>query len=128
MTQALQIMTTYSLVRQQEKNYTITTISTPNHHKQHIATTSSSILNLNAPTILFPVDKEYMCFQKDGKNAQSARCIKSRIMTKVIDSVISIHTFEQQFFVIRGILQLPLLKDHVQNIGIDQSLSNNDLY
>ena len=25
-------------------------------------------------------------------------------------------------------LQLPLLKDHVQNIGIDQSLTNNAIY
>ena len=57
-------------------NYSIPTISTPNHHTQRIANTSSSILNLNTPTILPPVGKEYMCFQKDGKTAQAARCIK----------------------------------------------------
>ena len=57
MMQKLQIMTTYSLVRQQEKNYSIPTILTPNHHTPHIATKSSSILNLNTPTILPPVGK-----------------------------------------------------------------------
>ena len=72
-----------------KQNYSIPTISTPNHHSQRIASTSSSRLNLNTPTILPPVGKEYMCFQKDGKTAQAARCIKSRIMTKLIDSVLS---------------------------------------
>ena len=51
-----------------------------------------------------------MCFQKDGKTAQAARCIKSRIMTKVIDSVLSIDTFEQQFFVLKSMLKSPKTK------------------
>ena len=61
-----------------------------------------------------------MCFQKDGKTSQYARCIKSRKMTKAIDSDLSIVTFEQQCVVFKGILQSPQLKDHVQTIGIDQ--------
>ena len=69
-----------------------------------------------------------MCFQNDGKTSQAARCIKSRIMTKVIDYVLSIDTFEQQFVVLKGMLQSPRLKYHVQKIGIYKSLSNNDLY
>ena len=69
-----------------------------------------------------------MCFQKDGKTSQAARCIKSRIMTKVIDYVLSIDTFEQQCVVLKGMLQSPRLKYHVQTIGIDQSLSNNAIY
>ena len=83
------------------------TISTPSHHTQRIATTSSSILNSNTPTILPTVGKEYICFQKDGKTAQSARCIKSRITNKVIGSVISIDTFEQQYVVLKFMLQSP---------------------
>ena len=55
MMQESQIMTTYSLLRQQ-KQISIPTISAPNHHTQRIATTSSSILNLNTPTILPTVD------------------------------------------------------------------------
>ena len=46
-------------------------------------------------------------------------------MNKVIDSVISIDTYEKQCVVLKGMLQSPRLKDHVQTIGIDQSLSNN---
>ena len=75
-----------------------------------------------------------MCFLKedksdqDGKTSQTARCIKSRMMTKVIDYVLSIDTFEQQCVVIKGMLQSPRLKYHVQTIGIDQYLSNNFIY
>ena len=43
-----------------KQNYSIPTISTPNHHSQRIASTSSSRLNFNTPTILPPVGKEYM--------------------------------------------------------------------
>ena len=49
-------------------------------------------------------------------------------MTKVVDSVLSIDTFEQQYVVLKVMLQSPWLKDHVQTIGIDQYLINNDLY
>ena len=69
-----------------------------------------------------------MCFQKDGKNSQAARCIKSRILNKLIDSVISIDTFEQKCVVFKGMLQSLLLKYHVQTIGIDQSLSKTSIY
>ena len=69
-----------------------------------------------------------MCFQNDGKTAQADKCIKSRIMTKVIDSVLSFYTFEQQYVVLKGMLQSPRLKDHVHTTGIDQSLSKNYLY
>ena len=56
MMQPSQTMKTYSLVRHQNKLY-ISNISTPNHHSQRIASTSSSRLNLNTPTILPPVGK-----------------------------------------------------------------------
>ena len=65
---------------------------------------------------------------REDKSDQAARCIKSRIMTKVIDYVLSIDKFEQQFVVLKGMLQSPRLKYHVQAIGIDSSLSNNDIY
>ena len=69
-----------------------------------------------------------MSLLKNGKTDQAARCIKSRIINKVIDSVISIDTYEQQCVVIKGVLQSPRLKYHIQNIGIDQSLSKNAIY
>ena len=69
-----------------------------------------------------------MFFMKEIKSDQAARCIKSRIMTKVIDYFLSIDTFEQQFFLLKGMLQSLRLKDHVQTIGVDQSLSTNVIY
>ena len=71
-------------------------MSTPNHHSQCISPMYSSRFTSNTPTILTQVDKEYMCFMRKSKSDQAARCIKSRIMTKVIDSVLSIDTFEQK--------------------------------
>ena len=65
---------------------------------------------------------------REGKTDQAARCIKSRIITKVIDYVISIDTFEQQCVVLKGMLQSPRLKYHVYTIGIYLSLSNNAIY
>ena len=65
---------------------------------------------------------------KEGKSDQAARCIKSRIITKAIDYILSIDTFEQRCVVLKGMLQSPRLKYHVQNIGIDPSLSNNTIY
>ena len=69
-----------------------------------------------------------MGFQNNDKIALAFRCIKSRIMTKVIDSVLSIDTFEQKCVLLKGMLQLLCLKDYVQTISIYQSLSNNALY
>ena len=69
-----------------------------------------------------------MCFLKEGKSDQAARCIKSRVMTKVIDYVLSIDTFEQKCVILRVMLQSPRLKDHVQTIGNQPSLSNNSIY
>ena len=65
---------------------------------------------------------------KEGKSDQAARFIKSRIMTKAIDSVLSIDTVEQQCVVLKGMLQSLRLKYHIQTIGIHPSLSNNAIY
>ena len=51
--------------------------------------------NLHTYVKLTSVGKYYMCFQIDGKSAQEAKCVKSKIMTNVIDYVLSIDTFEQ---------------------------------
>ena len=49
-----------------KQHYRIPTTSISNHHTQLVATRSSSILNLNTPTILPPVGKEYMCFLNEN--------------------------------------------------------------
>ena len=102
---------TYSRVKHKEKSYSIPKNSTPNHHAQRIDATSVSLLNLHPTKKLPPVGKEYMCFQSDGKD---------RIMTKAIGCVLSINTFEKQCVVLKGILQLPRLKNHMKTIGIEQ--------
>ena len=65
---------------------------------------------------------------KEGKSDQAARCIKSRIMNKLIDYVLSIDTFKQQHVMLKGMLQSPRLKYHLQTICIHPSLSNNAIY
>ena len=69
-----------------------------------------------------------MCFQINCKSAQKAKCVKSRIMTEVIDYVLSIDKFEQQCVVLKVMLQSPHLKDHMKTIGIYQSLSNIGIF
>ena len=49
-------------------------------------------------------------------------------MTKVIHCVISIDKFEQKYVVIKIMFQSPRFKDHMNNIGIDQSLINCALF
>ena len=49
-------------------------------------------------------------------------------MIKVIYFVLSIDTFEQKCVVLKGLLQSPRLKGHVQTIGIEPPLSKNDIY
>ena len=66
---------------------------------------SLHFLNLHATVKLPPVGKEYTCFRIDGKTSQAAKCVKYRIITKVIDCVLLIQIFEQQCVVLKGMLQ-----------------------
>ena len=45
-------------------------------------------------------------------------------MNKSIEYILSVDTFEQRCVVIKGMLQLPRLEDHMNTTVIDQSLSN----
>ena len=69
-----------------------------------------------------------MCFQINSKSPHAAQCVKSRIMNKAIDSILSIDTFEQQCVVIKCMLQSSRLEDHMKTIGIDQSLCNRSYF
>ena len=62
-----------------------------------------------------------MCFQVDNKSSHTAQCVKSRVLKKVIDSILYINTFDQQCVVIKCLLQSSRLEDHMKTIGIDQS-------
>ena len=69
-----------------------------------------------------------MCFQIDGKSSQAAKCVEYMIMTKVIYCAIFIYIFEQQYVLLKGMLQSLRLKYLMKIIGIDQSLRNSDLF
>ena len=62
-----------------------------------------------------------MCFQVDNKYPHAAQCVKSRVLKKVIDSILYINTFDQQCVVIKCVLQSSRLEDHMKTIGIDRS-------
>ena len=49
-------------------------------------------------------------------------------MNKAIGYILSIDAFEQQFVVVKGMLQSPLFEDHMKTIGIDQSLCNRSSF
>ena len=72
--------------------------------------------------------KEYICFQIDGKSAQVDKCVKSRIITKVIDYILSINTFGQKYVMIKAMLQSTCLDDNMMTIGINQTLTNSAIF
>ena len=49
-------------------------------------------------------------------------------MTKFINCILFIDTFEQQCVVLKGMLQLTYLKDQMNTIGIDQLGNNRDSF
>ena len=63
-----------------------------------------------------------MCFQINSKSSHADQCVKSRILNKSIDYILSIDTFEQKCVMIKAMLQSPHLEYHINTIGIDQSL------
>ena len=88
------------------------------------ATLPIPYVKLNTTTELPPAGKEYLCFQINGKYSQAEKCVKYRIMTNIINFILSIDTFKQQHVVIKGMLKSPRLKYHMKTIGIDQSVIN----
>ena len=114
-----------SCVTPQKQNYSVQATFTPTHLTPLNATLTIPSVNLHTTTKLPPAGKEHLCFQINGKRSQTSKCVKSRIMTKVINYILSIVTFEQQCVVLRGMLQSLCLKYHTKTIGIDQSLSNS---
>ena len=121
-------MTAYSLVKHQEKTCIIPTTSNPKHHAQHICDMPVCFFNLHTTMKLPPVGKEYMCFHIYDKSAQAAKCVKSSIIHKVVDYVLSVNTFENKCVMLKGMLQSPHLKYHMKTVGIYQSLGNSALF
>ena len=68
-----------------------------------------------------PAGKEY-------RSSHATQCVKSRIMNKATDCILSIGAFEQQCVVIKGILQSPRLEYYMKTIHIYQSLCNRSSF
>ena len=103
-----------------QKNCSVQDTSTPTYLTPLNATLYIAYVKLHTTTKLPPAGKEYLCFQINGKSSQAAKCVKSKIITKFINSILSIDTFEQKYVVIKGMLQSLRLKYHMKTIGIYQ--------
>ena len=56
----------------------------------------------------------------DNKSHHAAQCVKSRVLNKGIDYILSINTFEQKCVVLKCMFQSSRLEYHMKTIGIDQ--------
>ena len=79
-------------------------------------------VELHTTKQLPPPGKEYLYFQINGRSSHAAQCVKSRILHKAIEYILSIEAFEQQCVVIKCILQSSSFEYHIKTIGIYQSL------
>ena len=111
----------HSCVTPQKQNISVQATTTPPRLTPLITTLPLLPVELPKTTQLPPLGKEYLCFQVENKSPYVAQCVKSRVLNKVIDSILYINTFEQQCVVIKCMLQSSRLEDHMKTIGIDQS-------
>ena len=63
-----------------------------------------------------------MCFRINSKSPHDSQCVKSQILNKAIDPILTIDTYEQHCVVIKYMLQSSRLEDHMKTIGVYQSL------
>ena len=82
----------HSCVTSYKQNINVQDTSTP--HRLTPLITNLPLLPVELPktTHLPPLGKEYLCFQVDKKSPRAAQCFKSRVLNKVIDSILSINT------------------------------------
>ena len=95
----------HSCVTLRKQNISVQDISTPPSLTPLITTLPLLPFELPKTTHLPPLGKEYLCFQVDNKYPHATQCVKSRILKKVIESILSIDTFEQQCVIIKCMLQ-----------------------
>ena len=110
----------HSCVTPKIHNIRVQATSTPPRLTPLITTLPILPVELPKTTQLPPFGKECLCFQVDNKSPHAAQCVKSRVLKKVIYSILSINTFEQQCVVIKCLFQSAHLEDHMKTIGIDQ--------
>ena len=114
----------HSCVTPRKKNISVQATSTLPRLTPLITTLPLAPVELSKTKKLPPVGKEYFCLQVNSKSCHAAQCVKSRVLNKAIYSILSIDTFEQQYAVIKCLLQLSRLEDHMKTIVIYQSSFN----
>ena len=110
----------HSCLKPKRHNISVQTTSTPPRLTPLITALPILPVELPKTTQLPPLGKEYLCFQVDNKSPHDAQCVKSIVLKKFIDYILSINTFEQKFVVIKFLLQSSRLEDNMKTIGIDQ--------
>ena len=88
-----------------KKNYSVLSIFTTTSLTALNTTLTIAPVDLHKTKQLPPAGNEYLCFQINGRYSHAAQCVKTRIMNKAIDYILSIETFAQQYVVSIGILQ-----------------------
>ena len=111
----------HSCVTHRKHNISVQATTTPPHLTSLITTLPILPIEVPKTTHLPPLGKEYLCFQVKSKSPHAAQCAKSRILNKAIGSILSIDKFEQQFVVIKFMLQSSSLEDHMKTIYNDES-------
>ena len=108
-----------SCVTPRKQNISVQATSTPPRLTPLITTLPLLPVDLPKTTHLPPLGKEYLCFHVDKICPHAAQCVKSRVLNKVVDSILYINTFEQHCVVIKCMLQSSRLEDHMKTIGMD---------
>ena len=111
----------HSCVTPRKQNISVQDTSTPPCLTPLVTTLPLLPVELPKTTQLPPLGKEYFCFQVEKKSPRDSQCVKSRVLKKVVYSILSINTFEQKCVVIKFIFQSSRMEDHMKTIGIDQS-------
>ena len=85
----------HSCVTPQKQNISVQATSTPPRLAPLITTLTFLPVEIPKTTHLPPLGKAYLCFQVDNKYTHAAQCVKSGVLNKVIDSILSIYKFDQ---------------------------------
>ena len=86
----------HSCVTLRKQNYSVNTTSTHPYLTPLNNTLPIEPVELHTTTKLSPASKEYLCFQVNSKYHHADQCVKSRILNKAIDYILSIDTFDQR--------------------------------
>ena len=98
----------HSCVTPRKQNISVQATSKPPCLTPLITTLPLLHVELPKTTHLPPLVKEYLCFQVDNKSPHAAQCVKSRVLNRVIYSILYMNTLEQQCVVMKCMLQSSL--------------------